>query len=248
MTAIEELYLAKHSVIHAMDIRYRFITFLIFLPIAVFVSRALFLPIICSILVVFICLSKIKFRQFWSQIRYYVFAMTLFIFVFAIVFESGDVAWRAAQGLEMSVRFALLICLGILFSMTSDPIEVPIAMMRGGLPHRFGIVVMVAYRMIPLISDRVVSVVQVQQARGAKLLRRFPDLRRLSLELMALAIPVVLSALEISVALSDTLIARGYDPHSPAITVPPHRRTWPGLLVMLLSLALAAAAVWERKG
>jgi energy-coupling factor transporter transmembrane protein EcfT len=97
---------------------------------------------------------------------------------------------------------------------------------------------MVAFRMMPLIANKITTVVEVQRARGARFSFSPLGFPGLASELMSLMVPIVYSTLETSVSLSDTLLARGYDPDAPAITVPPTRVQKWDVVFALLSVAL----------
>jgi energy-coupling factor transport system permease protein len=240
----EQLYLERGSIPHNLDLWTKLLCLLILLPVATFMGPPWTLIPISLYLLLLIGLSKLPVRIFWRQVRLYYVVLTVAIMILSLVFSVGNLPSRAIIGLVLSARFGALIGSGVLFAMITDPIEFPIGLLRAKVPHKYGVTIMVAYRMMPLLANRVTGVVQVQKARGARYSLSLSSLPRLASELMSLMVPVVYSTLEASVGLSDTLLARGYDPNAPTITIPPtHLKKW-DVGFALLSALLLVVAVW----
>lgn len=240
----EQLYLKRGSILHNLDLWTKVLCLLLVIPVGTFIAPPWALIPISLCVLLLIALSKVNLRVFWKQVRLYYVFLTAAIMILSLAFSHGSLPSRAITGLVMSARFAVLIGLGILFSMITDPLEIPTGLLRARVPHRYGVVVMVAFRMMPLIANRVTSVVEVQKARGARFSLSLSGLPRLVSGLMSLMIPIVSSTLETSVGLSDTLLARGYDPNAPTITLPPtHLQKW-DVGIAVLSIALLVLAVW----
>jgi energy-coupling factor transporter transmembrane protein EcfT len=185
-------------------------------------------------------LAKTNLKVFWLQTRLFILVLAMFTMTLSILFSTGSYYSRFTTGLILSLRFVIVISFGMHFSHITDPLEIPSSFIRSGIPHRFGVMLMVAYRMIPLITDHVISVVDVQKSRGASFSFNGTSIKRLVYNSLAILIPIVYSTLETSVGLSDTLLARGYNPYSEGITIPPMRFTiWDGILVLLSILLIA---------
>lgn len=239
----EQLYLERGSILHNLDFWTKLLCLLVAIPIPTFIGPPWLLIPISLYLLVLIVLSKVNLQVFWEQVRLYYILLTVAIMILSLAFSDGDLLPRAITGLVLSARFAVSIGCGVLFSMITDPIEIPIGLLRAGVPHRYGIVMMVAFRMMPLIANKVIGVVEVQKARGARFSFSLSGLPRLSSELRSLMIPIVYSTLETSVGLSDTLLARGYNPNAPIITVPPTHLRACDVGVAVISTALLVLAV-----
>jgi energy-coupling factor transport system permease protein len=242
----EQLYLERGSILHRLDFWTKLLCLLVVIPVATFLAPLWVLLPISLCFVLLVLLSKIELRLFWSSVRLYWVWLTVAVMVLSMVFSAGALLNRAIVGSVLSAKFAILIGLGVLFSMITDPMEIPIGLLRARIPHRYGVVVMVAFRMIPLITDRLNNVVVMQKARGARFRLSVLGLPRFARELASLAIPAVYLTLEISVGLSDTLLARGYDPSAHAITIPPARLTLFDVTLALLCTALLLLAVWPH--
>jgi energy-coupling factor transporter transmembrane protein EcfT len=236
---IDQLYLQKQSVIHDLNIWSKFICFLLILPTAILFGNETTLfaaTLMCLVLVV---LSRIPIRIMWKQVRLYVLTYILLFIPAAILLGTGTYWFRLEEGLIFAVKMTDVTFLGLLFAMTTDPIELPLGLLLFKLPHKYGITLMVAYRMLPLIGDKLTCVIRAQKSRGADFnvsLRRLPQNFR---ALISLLVPLVSSSLEASEGLADTLIARGYSPKR-RITIPPVTIT---IRDVLLPLALIVSGL-----
>lgn len=238
----EQLYLKRGSILHNLDLWTKFLCLLLVIPAATFIAPPWALIPISLFVLLLIILSKVNLQVFWKQVRLYYALLTATIMILSLAFSYGDLPSRAITGLVMSARFAVLIGLGVLFSIITDPLEIPIGLLRARVPHRYGVMMMVAFRMMPLIANKVTSVVEVQKARGAKFSFSLSGLPRLASQLMSLMIPIVYSTLEVSVGLSDTLLARGYNPNA-SITIPPTHLRKSDVGLTLLSVVLLLLAI-----
>jgi energy-coupling factor transporter transmembrane protein EcfT len=195
-----------------LDFWAKIISILIFLPLSAFLIQPKFLILPLIILAVIFITLKINFRSFLGQSKNYIIPLSIGLIVLSLIFTPGDITSRLIIGSLLSVRFALLIAFGIVFSMITNPIEFPSGFIRVKVPHKYGVTLMVGYRMMPLISEKISAIVAAQRARGASF--RF-SLSRIGLffkQLFSLIIPILHATLEMSVRLSDALISRGYDP------------------------------------
>jgi energy-coupling factor transport system permease protein len=166
-----------------------------------------------------LALSKIAFEKFWNLTKLYIVPIAIGIVLLGLIFYQGALIDRFKEGLILAIRFSILICFGILFAMVTNPIEIPTGLLKIKIPHKYGITVMIAFRMLPLISQKIKSIVDAQKARGAILEFSIKNFFKLPSRLMALMVPVLYSTLEISVKISDALISRGYNPKR-KITIP----------------------------
>ena len=193
---------------------------LLILPLAGILTSVRVLPLIVIFLLVFLALSKISFKTFWSMTKSYSVPITIGVVVLSLALSEGTILVRLEDGLIFAVRFIVLISFGVLFAMTTNPIEIPTGMMKVKIPHKYGVTIMVGYRMMPLISKKIKTVIDAQRARGAEIRFSFKKFGKFVTNLLSLMIPILHSTLETSVKLSETLISRGYNPDG-KITVPP---------------------------
>lgn len=227
---IKQLFVQKASVIHDLDFWTKFLCLLLLFPLSTFIAPVKFLPLLIAIFIAILLLSKIGLEKFWQNTRLYHIPITIGVVLLSLVFSPGVLQERFLYGAILAIRFILLISFGVLFSMVTNPIEIPGGFLRAKLPHKYGITLMVGYRMMPLISDKIATIIDAQKARGAEIKLSLKALPKLPPIFASLLVPILHSTLETSVRLSDTLISRGYNPDG-KITVP---RTKLGILDVFL--------------
>lgn len=215
----KEIYVKKSSAVHKLDFWVKFICLLIILPLSAFITKPTLLMLLGILFTILLFASNIGLKKFWRLAKGYLVPITLGLLMLSLLFTSGDLQLRFSEGMILSLRFVLLISFGMLFSMVTNPIEFPAGFLRAKIPHRYGVTLMVGYRMMPLLSQKITTIVDAQKARGASFR---PSLRRLDkfiFQLISLIVPLLHATLEMSVRLSDALISRGYNPEG-KITVP----------------------------
>lgn len=214
------LYIQKRSIIHSLNFWTKFLCFSLILPLTAFVSVPKVIPLLVTLLLFVLYLSRISYVRFWQLIKIYAISLSIGIIILSLAFSQGPFIDRALQGIVLSTRFILLISFGILFAAVTNPIEIPAGFLQTKIPHKYGITLMVGYRLMPLLSQKIQTIIDAQRARGAKIDLSLQNLPRLPLAISALAIPVLHSTLETSVRLSDALISRGYDPEGKITPLP----------------------------
>lgn len=234
---MKELYVEKTSLIHSLDFWTKFLCLLLLIPLSGFIASWKLLPAVFLFFIILMVLSKISFRTFWNSMKLYSIAITAGVIILALLFSQGSLMNRLIEGLILSIRFIVLISLGILFAMVTNPIEIPLGLMRVKIPHKYGITVMVAFRMFPLITQKIGNIVDAQRARGARLEFSMRGLPKFFPQVASLMVPALYSTLETSVKLSDTLLSRGYNPDG-KITLPPGKFKKSDYYVLVLSVAL----------
>lgn len=220
MLAIRELYLKKASFLHGASVWTKVLFFLVVAPFCAFVAPIAVLLLLALTLAASALLGKIAYRTIWHHSRVYlVFAPSVTV-ILAFFFAEGPWETRLAAGALYGSRFIIAVVSAVLFTLTTSAIDVPMGLMAVKVPHRFGVTLMVAIRMLPMVSRRFSAIAQAQKARGAGVSLRLAELPRLPRHLTSFVVPSVLATLEASVALADTLMSRGYDPRG-RVTVPP---------------------------
>lgn len=234
---IGNLFVQKKSIIHDLDFWTKFVCFLLFLPLSAFLASPKVLLVLLGFLVLLLFLSYIGLIKFWQSAKLYLIPLSIGIIVLSLLFSSGNFETRFLEGLILVIRFTVLISFGILFAMTTNPIEIPGGFLRAHLPHKFGITLMVGYRMMPLISNKITTVINAQKARGANTGFSLKNPGQFFYFASSLIVPIIHSTLETSVRLSDTLISRGYDPEG-KITVPETKFSLFDYLIFSFALAI----------
>jgi energy-coupling factor transport system permease protein len=93
---------------------------------------------------------------------------SLIIFGLNALFIPGDIAYKITYSLRIMFRFLGIVVSGILFS-REDPNEFAHALMKVGLPYRYGMTMVLTFRLIPLFSSESMMIKKAQMARGVNL-------------------------------------------------------------------------------
>lgn len=231
---MKELYIQKISLIHELNFWTKFICLLVLTPISAFLAPPKLLLIIVFFFIVLLFTSKISLKKIWNLTKFYNIPIATGVILLALIFSQDILLNRLIEGLILSLRFIILICFGVLFAMVTNPIEIPTGMLKARIPHKYGITVMLAFRMLPLISQKIKNIIDAQRARGSSLKLNIKSLPRLLPRLISLMVPILHSTLETSIEFSDTLISRGYNPNG-KITIPPSKFKKSDYVLLLFS-------------
>lgn len=90
------------------------------------------------------------------------------IFVINAVFIPGDWSYKIEYALRIVLRFLGIVLSGMLFS-REDPNKFAHSLMKAGLPYRYGITLVLTFRLIPLFSSESMMIKKAQMARGINL-------------------------------------------------------------------------------
>ncbi|MFF2494924.1 energy-coupling factor transporter transmembrane component T family protein [Agromyces sp. NPDC058064] len=160
---------------------------LLALGVAAAVTALLFLP------------ARLPARAVWGQI-----APILWLLAFAVPVQWLFAGWEAAA--TMGLRLVIAVALAALYTLTTPVTETLDAMQTLLRPFRrwidadrVGLALALAIRCVPLLAEIVREVLEARKARGAEG------------SVVALAVPVIVRALQTADHLGEALIARGFD-------------------------------------
>lgn len=117
-----------------------------------------------------------------------------------------------AMGLRFSTRFNTIISLSYLFVLTTDPSDLAYALMKMGLPYRFGFMLVTALRLAPLLEGEGQTIYQAQLARGVRYDRG--HIKKLFLFVQQFMTPLLISALRRADKLVFSMEGRGFGKQS----------------------------------
>ncbi len=141
------------------------------------------------------------------------------------------------NGVRATGRLLAVILMSALFVITTEPFSLACALMRVGLPYRWGFALVTALRLAPVFRLEAHHVYRAQLVRGVAYDARGP--RKWWLILRHLCLPLLVSALRTAHALSLSMEGRAFGLHP--------QRTYVGELVTtrrdLVAGALLAASV-----
>lgn len=102
------------------------------------------------------------------KISKFIVVFSFFILIVNVIFIEGDLPYKMEYSLRIVLRFLGIIFSGMLFS-KEDPNEFAHALMRAGLPYRYGMTMVLTFRLIPLFNAESMMIKKAQMARGVDL-------------------------------------------------------------------------------
>lgn len=212
-------YLSVEPLIRKINILVRMVAFLLILPIAtVLADRFVLLGLIVFALLLLL-LSKINLKSFWRDAKYYIILSFAFFPIFSLIISQGNYLIRISDGIILGTRFVTFISFGMIYALTTNPNEMLQALRKLGIPHRFGILIMIGFRLYPLILQKMTTISEAIKSRGIdtriSILKPSKTIKTINLMVM----PFIIATLETGVQLGHTMMCRGYHPYMP-ITIP----------------------------
>ncbi len=231
-------YLPYDTFIHKIDARIKLIGMILFM-ISVFLTYqdnpfmnlTIYLGIFLILLLLGI-LSKVSFLSIFKSLlglwMMIIFVLILNVFFtkpsnpdIGIAFTIGSVKvyWMAIVNmLYVFSRLLIVIMITNIFTSTTKPMEMtnalewlffPLSLIKVPI-HKFAMAISLALRFIPTLQEETARIMKAQASRGVDYQQgKFKDKMK---ALIALIIPLFMSAFTTSGQLADALEARGYDP------------------------------------
>jgi energy-coupling factor transport system permease protein len=176
----------------------------------------------------------------------------LFVREGATLLEVGPMVITAGgveRGIYVAGRFLCVILLSYLFVLTTEPNDLAYALMRAGLPYRYGFALITALRLVPTFEQEGQIVYNAQLARGVRYdgrsLRRFLTLAR------QFVLPLLVSALGKVDALAVSMEGRCFGKYPTRTFLREVRATWlDGVAIAVLVVTTGAMVywIWEMGG
>lgn len=110
------------------------------------------------------------------------------------------------RGVYLGTRFLVVILLSYLFVLTTSPNQLAYALMRAGLPYRFGFTLVTALRLIPIFEEEALTVYRAQLVRGVSY--RQKKITTLIKAFRMLLLPMLISAMSKVDALAVSMEGR----------------------------------------
>lgn len=145
--------------------------------------------------------------------------MTLF-FLYLVFEKSGQILFNPGiqflaitsggvwLGLRYSGRFLTVVFLSYIFILTTDPSDLAYALMKIGLPYRYGFMLVTALRLAPVMEEEGRTIYQAQVARGIRYDQ--VKLNKVLLLVQQLMTPLLISALRRADKLVFSMEGRGF--------------------------------------
>ena len=146
-------------------------------------------------------------------------------------------------GAQMALRFLVILSSSMLFVMVTDPDRFAHALIRLGIPYRYGFILVLALRFVPFFREELKTVREAQRMRGV-----YPSIRSLSSLRRAIRytfLPVLVSGLTRVDSIAISMKGRCFGLHPRRTTVREShwgRIDWAvvGLLCVLVCVTIVA--------
>ena len=269
-------YTFRDTFVHRLDARNK-ILLMILCMVGIFFqfkmwSTALFLSGLYFVaLIILMIISKVSFFSLFKSLAgmwfFIIILMAIYIFIpnsnyyLPVAFKIGtlEVRWDAfCQSGYIILRLILMISLTMVLTSTTKPMDMTYAFEWYMMPlkplhfptHEIAMTLSIALRFIPTLLDETERIMKAQASRGVDfnhggLFKRFGAV-------IALIIPLFVSALERSEELANAMIVRGYDPRAKRTRYRLLRFSWRDIIAFLLVVAAFAGIivlfVFDRTG
>ncbi len=256
-------YYPGDSALHSLDPRLKMPALILLTGITFAISTPQAVALHTAGIAALVAAARIPPAVFIRGLRYFLW---LFIFTAVLhlflapgerIFDHGllgrlPVTWEGlAQGGLVSWRLLSVIALSALLTGTTTPLQIthgleallsPLARLRFPVQD-FALMMMIALRFIPILTEEAQRIWKAQRSRGADL--RKGGLRRRAQTLLSVVLPVFIGLFRRADDLALALEARGYSPGSPRTCSHPMRWAgpeWKGTIAMAVWAAAVLAA------
>ncbi|MGJ3248367.1 MAG: energy-coupling factor transporter transmembrane component T family protein [Elainellaceae cyanobacterium] len=194
------LFVPRESPIHALPAHIKLIGMAIAGISVFFISNIVILVAMMGVVMILVSLARLPRRLVWAQLR-------ALVWVFAGILILHALLTHWLVGVVLVLRFAMLLLLATLVTLTTKLSDMVDAIERGLTPlKRFGVrpaqislMISMAIRLIPMLLEQIRDVQEAQRARGV------------DTPMITLLVPVLIRVLRLADCLADALDARCYD-------------------------------------
>ena len=250
-------YIPNDTFFHRLDPRCKIILLFSFM-ITIFILLGIVGYIVLG-LVTLVCfiLSKIKIITIIKSLKPMWF-MVVFIFIVNLLVVKDGTPWRiwkitiyseaVFSTLRVAYRLILLISTSTIFTATTKPLDITIAIedLFGFLKkvvnvHILSMVISIALRFIPTILDETYRIMRAQASRGVDFVHG--KLKEKAVAITSLIIPLFISAFSRSADLADAMEARSYNPYAKRTRYRKLKWHFKDTIMLFLTLGLMIAFI-----
>ncbi len=230
-------YIPTNSFVHKADPRIKFLTLIVFMvliflkfatPAMDFIMYGIYAVVIFSLMK----LAKLRIFPIFKQLKnlWFMMLFLLIINIFTFQRSGGNVLFMIGnfaikdiaiyQTLYIFIRLMLMIALTTLLTASTKPLDLtyaiewymaPLRIIRFPV-HEIAMTISIALRFIPTLLDETGRIMRAQESRGVDF--KGGKLKEKLRAIIALIVPLFVSALQRSDELANAMIARGYDPRA----------------------------------
>ena len=255
-------YYPSDSFVHKCDPRTKLL-FLIAYIVAVFLAKNFYALGACAVVFVMVAaLSGVPFRSLLRSVKAVLFLL-IFTALLNLFFHSGETvlfSWWIVKITKEAVYFTvffaarlfLLVLGSAILTLTTTPVALtdgiesllkPLKWIRFPV-HELALIMSIALRFIPILTDETGRIMNAQKARGADF--ETGGLIKRVKAIVPILIPLLISAFRRADELGDAMDARCYSGSKMRTKYKKLKYTWRDLLAALLIAALIAGIVLLR--
>ncbi|UCF09448.1 MAG: energy-coupling factor transporter transmembrane protein EcfT [Candidatus Bipolaricaulota bacterium] len=226
-----------------------------FLTIA-FGSGSAVLKVVALLLVVFLAWwCGERPRDLLRSLRFVVLFAVLLFAAQALATRDGDVVFRVGPGITdsglragagMALRFLLILTSSFLFVLVTDPDALAHAIIRLGIPYRYGFLLILALRFVPFFREELRVVREAQRLRGIRTSVRSPRWLRRAIRFTF--VPVLVSALLRVDTITMSMKGRAFGLYAKRTSTQDLRWSVGDTTAAALSLGMVALVIASRRG
>jgi len=219
-------YIPKNSFVHNMDVRIKLIVSLALIVVIFFCRSWVSYALMAGFVVGCVAAARLPARALLRAFRplYFILGFTLVFNVFFL--RQGDLIWGwrfiqlttggLMQGLTMAARLLILVALTSVLTLTTSPIELTDGLEKLMRPltwvrfpaHELAMMMSIALRFIPTLTEEANRIIRAQQARGADF--ESGNIFARAKALLPVLIPLLLSAFRRAEDLAMAMESRCY--------------------------------------
>ncbi len=252
-------YYPSNSFVHKCDPRLK-IVFLIVYIVAIFLAKNFYALGVCAAtFFIMVAFAKVPIKSLFRSVKGILFLL-IFTAVLNFFFRDGEtVLWQwkfikitleaVYSTLFLAARLFLLVLGSALLTLTTTPVSLtdgiesllfPFKLLH--LPvHELALIMSIALRFIPILTDETARIMNAQKARGADF--ESGSLIQRVKAVIPILIPLLISAFRRADELGDAMDARCYSGSKVRTKYKKLTFTWRDLLAFLLGAALLAAVI-----
>jgi energy-coupling factor transport system permease protein len=161
-----------------------------------------------------------------------------------LVFIVGALSLSPGEAALLSLRLINLLSVSFVLFNTITAEEMGDALRKLGVPYEFAFILTTAMRYVPLIGQKIRSIIDAQTSRGIDLRLRLKNLGNLA----ALLMPLLVQSLLLSEHLAIAMESRGFARKGRSMRMEYRLRIWDYGLMAGAFCLLLALVWWERGG
>ena len=229
-------YYAADSTVHRLDPRTKLMATLVYIFVLFMVQNPIWYLPVCVTLLLLYRYAKVPFGYFFKGLRgivlllFFTFTMRLLCtpgteitsFWIFVITEEG-----VQKAIRLTVRIALMISGASLLSYTTTPRALADGLEKGlsflekvGVPiHSMAVIIMIAFRFIPVLTEETNILIEAQKARGAEF--ENCSIWKKCKNICMMLFPLFLSTIRRSTDLAMAMEARGYRENHPTTRMYP---------------------------